>query len=210
MLFVPNKGKTDFIVIIQFFTFTEIKWSAVSQFTLHWQVWIKVKFGPWEQIKEVPHWLFIVPVLSSLVLVHRLSCGMMGSVSASAALVHQQYGVSRGAPVSLPLLPLSLTEAAAAEMPVCWCSPAHSEKAFPSSAAAGGPSPSPGHPSVPAGTAPLFHPYSERERTETEREMCLSYPRPQKLLSPLRCVFQSRAARPHQLDTACPPPSGTR
>lgn len=181
----------------------------LSLFTLPWQLWIKVKFGPWEQIKEVPHWLFSMPVLTSLVLVHRLSCGMMGRVSASAALVHQQYGVSRGAPVSLLFLLLSLTEAMAAGMPFCWRSSAHSEKAFPSSAAAGAPSPSPGHPSVPAGTAPFFT-HRVKEKEQTEREMCLCYPRPQKLLSPLHCVFQSRAARPHQRDTACPPPSGTR
>lgn len=145
-------------------------WSAVSQFTLHWQVWIKVQFGPSEQIKEVPHWLFIVPVLSSLVLVHRLSCGMMGRVSESTALVHQQYGVSRGAPVSLPLLALSLTEATAAEKPVWWCSPAYSEKVFLSSTAVGAPSPSPGHPSVPAGTAPFFtHTAKEKEQRQIER-----------------------------------------
>ncbi len=172
-------------------------------------MWIQVQFGPWEQIKEVPHWLFIVPVLSSLVLVHRLSCGMMGRVSASTALVHQRYGVSRRAPVSLPLLALSLTEATAAEMLVWWCSPAHSEKAFLSSTAVGAPSPSPGHPSVPAGTAPFFT-HTAKEKEQRQREMCLSYPRHQKLLSPLRCVFQSRAARPHQRDTACPPSSGTR
>lgn len=152
-------------------------------------------------------------ILSSVVLVHRLSSGVMCRVSASAALVQQPCRVSRKEPQWVcPFLPLSpsAAEVTAAGMPVHWSSRAQGEKAFPGSAAAG-------RPSRPLDTPmcllalPPFSPMEWKNRQrKRESEMCLSYPRPQILFCPLRCVFQSRAARPHHCDTACPTPSGTR